>query len=66
MDDDALTLVADASAAAAGEIRDHLADCLRRLDLVNLPLPAAHLSFAIDMLDEDIRRLTTTSVSELG
>jgi hypothetical protein len=66
MDDDALILVADTAAAAAGEIRDHLGDCLRRLDLVNLTLPAAHLSFVIDLLDEDIRRLTATSVSELG
>lgn len=61
-----MSLVANATAAAAGEIRDDLADCLRRLDLLNLPLPAVHLSLAIDRLDGDIQRLTATDVPELG
>jgi len=64
--EDALILVAGATAAAASEIRDDLADCLRRLDLLNLPLPAVHLALAIDRLDGDIQRLTATKVPELG
>lgn len=66
MEENALMLVARASTAAAGEIRKDLAGCLRRLDLINLPIVAAHLSLAIDRLDEDIQQLTATSVSELA
>lgn len=57
MDENAVTLVANASSAAASEIRDDLLDCLGRLGLVNLPLPAAYLSLAIDRLEQDIQRL---------
>lgn len=67
MEDDAITLVANASVVAASEIREDLADCLRRLDLVNLAMPATHLSMAIERLDEEIRRIAgKMEISELA
>jgi hypothetical protein len=67
MEEDAFSLVANASATAASEIRDELADCLRRLDLINLTMPGIYLSYAIDRLDEDIHRIAAAiEVPELG
>lgn len=67
MEDDAITLVANASVVAASEIREDLADCLRRLDLINLAMPAIHLSMAIERLDEEIRRIAgKMEISELA
>lgn len=67
MEEDAFTLVANASVAAASEIRDELADRLRRLDLMNLAMPGIYLSQAIDSLDDHIQRISiAVEVSELN
>lgn len=67
MEEDAFALVANASVTAASEIREELADCLRRLDLINLAMPGIYLSQAIDSLDYDIQRIAgAMEMSELG
>lgn len=67
MEEDAFTLVANASVQAASEIRGELADCLRRLDLINCTMAGIYLSQAIESLDADIQRIAVAvEVSELG
>ncbi len=67
VEEDAFTLVTNASVTAASEIREELADCLRRLDLINLSMPGIYLSQAIDSLDDDIQRIAgAMEISELG
>lgn len=67
MDDPAFLAVAGAHAAAADEIMDDMRDCLRRLELINMSLPAARLAMAIDMLDSELTAIVAKSeISELA
>lgn len=46
---------------------DDMRDCLRRLELINMPLPAARLAMAIDMLDSELTAILAKSeFSELA
>jgi hypothetical protein len=60
-------LVAAATEKAAMEIRDDLADAMRRLDMLNFPIAAARLSQAIDAVDEALAsRSSVWNVPELA
>jgi hypothetical protein len=60
-------LVAAATEKAAMEIRDDLADAMRRLDMLNFPIAAARLSQAIDAVDAELTGLASVArILELG
>ena len=54
---DSMFLVLGATENAAKEIREQLADALRRLEMINFTLAAARTSMAIDALDEQSTQL---------
>jgi hypothetical protein len=56
--DDSHLLVLGAIENDAAEIRDQMADALRRLDMINFPLAGARLAMAIDALDEELAGLS--------
>lgn len=67
MEDSPTAAVAHAHAAAAEEIMDDMRDCLRRLELINMSLPAARLAMAIDALDREVMTIVAKSeISELA
>lgn len=64
---ESMMLVAAATEKAAMEIRDDLADAMRRLDMISFPIAAARLSQAIDAVDAELAGLASLAgVPELG